>query len=173
MRRIRYRVAMSLDGFIAGPQGDADWIINDPGVDFGALILQFDTLLVGRRTFELMARAGRATMPGMETIVLSSTLPQQEYPDVTIIGQDAERFVGTLRAAPGKDVWAFGGGELFRRLLLAGLVDTLEVAVIAVLLGGGLRLLPAPATRTKLRLTGHHVYKTGIVLLEYIVGEAA
>ena len=69
MRRIRYSVAMSLDGYIAGPKGEADWIIMDPVIDFGALLSQFDTILVGRRTFEPLAHAGRTTMPGMKTVV--------------------------------------------------------------------------------------------------------
>ena len=58
MRRVRYVVAMSLDGYIAGPIGEADWIIMDPDIDFGALFERFDTFLMGRRTFEAMAGAG-------------------------------------------------------------------------------------------------------------------
>lgn len=69
MRRIRYHVAMSLDGYIAGPKGEADWITPDPEVDFAALFNQFDTALLGRRTFEAMVDAGRATIPGMKLIV--------------------------------------------------------------------------------------------------------
>ena len=74
-----------------------------------------------------------------------------------------------LRAEWGKDIWLFGGGSLFRSLLDAGLVDTVEVAVMPVLLGGGIPLLPPPAERAKLKLTGQKVYKAGIVLLEYAV----
>jgi dihydrofolate reductase len=96
---------MSLDGYIAGPKGEADWIIMDPDIDFGAMLSQFDTILVGRRTFEPMARAGRATMPGMRTVVLSSTLRQQDYPGVTVVGKNAEETVATLRAGSGKDIW--------------------------------------------------------------------
>ncbi len=173
VRRIRYSVAMSLDGYIAGPNGEADWIIMDPEIDFTAIYAQFDTILVGRRTFEPMARAGRTTMPGMKTFVFSNTLRQQDYPEVTVVGENAEQTVAALRAASGKDIWLFGGGELFRRLLKTGLVDAVEVAVIPVLLGGGISLLPPPSKQTTLQLTEHRIYPTGIVALEYTVSTSA
>ena len=173
MRRIRYSVAMSLDGYIAGPNGESDWIIMDPSIDFAALFSQFDTILVGRRTFEPMARAGRATMPGMKTVVLSTTLRQKDFPSVTVITANAHEYVASLKASSGKDVWLFGGGELFRRLLKTGLVDTVEVAVIPLLLGGGIPLLPAPSNKAGLELTGHRIYPTGVVALEYSIKAAA
>ena len=169
MRRIRYAVAASLDGYIAGPKGEADWIIMDPDIDFRALFSEFDTLLVGRRTFEAMARGGNAGMPSMKTLVFSRTLRQRDYPEVTVVAERSEETLAALRANSGKDIWLFGGGVLFRSLVDAGLVDTVEVAVIPVLLGGGIPLLPPPAKQAKLKLTGHKVYKTGIVSLEYVV----
>jgi dihydrofolate reductase len=172
MRRIRYAVAMSLDGYIAGPKGEADWIITDPEIDFRAIFEQFDTFLLGRRTFEAMGRGGQGGSPGMKTLVFSRTLRQQDYPKVTIVAEGAEETLAALRAEPGKDIWLFGGGSLFRSLLEMQLVDTAEIAIIPVLLGGGIPFLPAPASQTKLRLTGHRVYKTGIVLLEYAIDYA-
>jgi dihydrofolate reductase len=173
MRRVRYAVATSLDGYIAGPKGEADWIIMDPEIDFRELFEQFDTFLLGRRTFEAMGRGGQHGSPGMKTFVFSRTLRQQDYPRVTIVAEGAEETVAALRSAPGKDIWLFGGGSLFRSLLDAGLVDTVEVAIMPVLLGGGIPLLPSPAEQTKLKLTGHKVFKTGIVSLEYTVQQTA
>ena len=168
MRQVRYVVAMSLDGYIAGPNGEADWIIMDPDIDFRALFEQFDTFLLGRRTFEGM---GGAEGSG-QTMVFSRTLRQQDYPNVTVVSEAPERALAELRAKPGKDIWLFGGGELFRGLLEARQVDTVEVAVVPILLGEGIPLLPPKASsgRFKLKLTGRRTYgKTGIDSLEYAV----
>jgi dihydrofolate reductase len=80
--------------------------------------------------------------------------------------------VATLRREPGKDIWLMGGGTLFRSLLEAGLVDTVEVSVVPVLLGAGIPLLPAPANEAKLELIRHTVYDSGIVSLQYAVKPA-
>jgi dihydrofolate reductase len=161
---------MSLDGYIAGPKGEADWIIMDPAIDFDALFEQFDTFLLGRRTFEALGRAGQGGTPGATTLVFSRTLRQQDCQGVKIVAAGAAETVAALRAAPGKDIWLFGGGVLFGSLLDARLVDTVEVGVMPVLLGGGIPLLPPPAKQTTLKLTSYKVYeKTGIVALEYAV----
>ena len=169
MRRVRYGVAMSLDGYIAGPSGESDWIVHDPDVDFNEIFRRFDTLLIGRRTFEAMLQMGRGggSMPGVKSFVISRTMKQADHADVTITG-DAEALVTDLKAEPGKDIWLFGGGELFRSLLGAGLVDGVDVAVVPVLLGGGIPLLPPPAERTDLTLKSRRVYEnSGIVSMDY------
>lgn len=167
MRRIRYQVACSLDGYIAGPNGEIDWIPNDPDIDFGALLAQFDTLLMGRRTYQ--ALPSHEGLEGKRIVVFSRTLRPEEHPEVTV-SRELWAEVKRLRAEDGKDVWLFGGGELFGSLLELGLVDTVEPAIIPVILGGGVPMLPAPGVRRRLQLTGHRVYsKTGIVLLEYAV----
>src|SRR5579871_3385664 len=135
MRRIRYQVAMSLDGYIAGPRGEYDWIIHDPEIDFNALFAEFDTLLIGRKTFELMVAAGQGVIPGQKMLVFSQTLRPSDHPHVTIVAEKAAKTVASLKRKRGKDIWLFGGGSLFRSLLEEGLVDTVEVAVEPVLLG--------------------------------------
>jgi len=168
MRRVRYSVAMSLDGYIAGPHGEFDWIPMDPDIDFGALMGSFDTLLMGRKTYEATRDHGGAGMPGMKAYVFSKTLRQEDCPGVTV-ADDPESVVADLRLSPGKDIWLFGGGELFGSMLDAGLVDGVEVAVIPILLGGGIPLLPPPADGAVLTLTEHRLYpKSGIMLLEYV-----
>jgi dihydrofolate reductase len=167
MRRIRYAVASSLDGYIAGPNGEYDWITQDPEIDFGALLRQFDTALIGRVTYEAMLRSGKGMLPGMKTYVFSRTLQQRDHPQVAIVATKVAETVAVLRASPGKDIWLFGGGSLFRSLAEAKLVDTVEVAIIPILLGEGIPLLPPPAKRIKLTLTSQKLYKTGRVSLIY------
>jgi dihydrofolate reductase len=160
---------MSLDGYIAGPNGEYDWIVMDPDFDFAAMSAQFDTYLIGRKTFEAMGKMGNDAKgtTGIKNIVFSRTMKQSDYPRITI-SSDAVSVVTELRRAPGKDIALFGGGELFRSLLAAGLVDRIEVAVIPVLLGGGVPLLPPPAGRAMLKLRKQRLYeKTGTIGLEY------
>jgi dihydrofolate reductase len=167
MRKIRYQVACSLDGYIAGPDGEYDWIVMDPDIDFKAIFDQFDTLLMGRRTYEVTGAGG---YPGMTTLVFSRSLRAEDHPDVTIVSERVKNTLDELRAQPGKDIWLFGGGELFRSLLELGCVDTVEPAIVPIVLGGGRPFLPAPAVRRRLSLTEQRVYeKSGIVLLKYDV----
>lgn len=169
MRLVRYGGAMSLDGYIAGPGGEYDWIVNDPDIDFSAMMARFDTFLIGRKTFMTMVQAGNDKPFSKEIhyIVLSRTLNPSDYPHVDV-RSEAEHVVRELRSKPGKDIALYGGGELFRSLLKAGLVDRIEIAVVPVLLGGGIPMLPPPAARATLRLRKQRLYeKSGIVSLEY------
>lgn len=168
MRRIRYQVACSLDGFIAGPDDDFSWITPEPLFDFDELYAQFDTLLMGRRTYEIVHAAGE-DFRGKEVLVASRTLLSEHHPGVEVVSDRLEERIRELRSQSGGDIWLYGGGELFSQLLAWGLVDTVEPAVIPILLGGGIPFLPAPATRRRLELVRHRAYPSGMVLLEYEV----
>jgi dihydrofolate reductase len=178
--RVRYQVAASLDGFIAphpgalGPgRADHDWIPMDPEIDFGALFRQFDTLLMGRKTFAGLAAQGQGGSTGafgMRTCVVSRTLAPSDHPGLRIVNDDLAGAVADLKRAARKDIWLFGGGELCASLLALGLVDRVEVALLPVLLGDGVALSGRIAGEHRLRLANQRTYaSSGTVLLEYDV----
>jgi dihydrofolate reductase len=173
MRRLRYHVASSLDGFIAGPHGEYDWIASDPSFDFAALWNQFDTLLMGRRTYEVaLTRFNPIEKLGKQVIVASTTLDPAQHPGATILRSEVPHAVAALKRRsrptpdPGKDIWLMGGGVLFRTLLDAGLVDTVELTIIPILLGSGVPMLPE-GLRHLLHLVEHRPYPNGTISLIY------
>ena len=169
MPQLRYSVAASLDGYIAGPKGEYDWIVVDPDIDFAAMYAGYGGLVMGRRSYEVSLATGTSDTP-MPTYVYSRTLPEGERGGA-VFRHDAVAHVRELKAGPGdKPLWLWGGGDLFRTLAGAGLVDGVDVAVIPVLLGGGIPLLPTPGPRLPLKLRTHRLYpKTGTLVLEYDV----
>ena len=170
MRQLRYSVAASLDGYIAGPKGEFDWIVIDPEIDFEAMYAGFSGLVMGRRSYDVFVGTGGAVGPGLPTYVYSRRLAEGERDGVTFV-RDAVSHVRRLKKArDAKPLWLWGGGNLFRELARAGLVDGVEVAIIPVILGGGIPLLPAPGPRLSLKLRAHRLYaKTGTLFVEYDV----
>src|SRR4051794_12574138 len=174
MRRVLYRVAASLDGFIAGPNGEIDWIVPDPTVDFASIYASVDTVLLGRRTYELTLQPGAPPWPaGWRIYVCSRTLDAGRHRGVTVISENVDTTVAALRAETGANIWLFGGGSLFASLLAADLVDDIELAIMPVLLGGGVPLLSPGAPRSRLNLTRSHTSPSGIVNLCYEIQHAA
>jgi dihydrofolate reductase len=168
MRKIRYLVAMSLDGFIAGPNGEADWIGVDPEVDFPAIWAQFDTGLMGRKTYEAaVCRLGEEAFAEIKIIVFSRTMKPQDHPNVSVIPELNADWVRTLKTAAGKDIWLFGGSELFRTFLDAGCIDTVEVTIIPVMLGIGVPLMGPPYHPSRMKLFNSKIYRSGRISLSY------
>lgn len=176
MRRMRYNVAASLDGYIAGPNGEFDWIPEDPTVDFEGLFARVDTVILGRRTFDtvLSSGGGPAWKEGARIFVVSRTLDERDHPGVTVVREDPARVAASLRAEEGTgEIWLFGGGVLFAEMLAAGQVDSVEVTVAPILLGGGIPLLATGLGGAKLTLASSHSYPSGMVALHYEVVGAA
>lgn len=172
MRKVRYNCAMSLDGYIADSNDGYDWIDIDPDIDFAELTSQFDTYLMGRRTFEATGSQGSPSS-GIRNYVFSNSLKQSEYRDLHIIGENWIEVVRALREEPGKDIWLFGGGQLFGSLCNEGLVDTLAVSVLPILLGGGIPLVTGLSSQVHLILRKQKVYeRTGTALLVYEIEKA-
>lgn len=170
MRRVRYSVAASLDGFIAGPNGEYDWIPMDPAIDFAAFFSTVDTVLLGRKTWEVVAdQEPSEPVASMATYVFSTTLDPGAHPGVTVVAENAADVVRRLKDGGGeRDIWLMGGGELCASLLGDGLVDTFEIGIVPKVLGRGIPLLP-PGASASLSLRKTETFPSGIVLAKYDV----
>ncbi len=170
MRQLRYSVATSLDGFIAGPNGEYDWIVIDPDIDFTSMYDAFGGLVMGRRSYDVFAATGGAMgEEPLPTYVYSRSLPEGPRGGVTIV-RDAASHVARLKQAEGKPLWLWGGSNLFGEMAAAGLVDGIDVAIVPVILGSGIPLMDPSGPRLPLHLRAHRLYpKTGTLYLEYDV----
>jgi dihydrofolate reductase len=128
---------------------------------------------MGRRSYEAAQAQPGGMLPKLVTYVFSRTMRAEDHPGITVVGGEVRQAVERLRALPGKDIWLFGGGELFRSLVELGLVDLIEVGLVPALLGRGIPFLPGLSNRAALRLTDLKPYPSGIVLLTYDFGDRA
>jgi dihydrofolate reductase len=166
--KIRYGVAMSLDGYIAGPNGEFDWIPEDTGIDFVAMWAQFDVFLMGRRTWDI-ARISPEHFAGKKVFVASRNLRPGANSDITVVPDLTKQALQALRQKATKDIWLFGGSELATTVFNLDEVDGLDLSVIPVLLGAGIPLAPHLEKRAGLRLLEARNYPSGVVQLSYSV----
>jgi dihydrofolate reductase len=171
MRKIVYGAAVSLDGYIAGPDEEVDWLqwSDDVAAISQATFAHADTVLMGRRTYEAGVRAGMRAFPGQRNIVFSGTLDPAEYPEIEIVRDDVVDYVRRLKESAGGDIILMGGGRLARPLLAAGLVDEVGVNVQPIILGAGAPLLPEIGARVGLELIESRVLSGGCVYSLYRV----
>ncbi len=134
MRKVILGVAISLDGFIEGANGEFDWCPPPSQTEMGAFLERIDTLFFGRKSFELM---GITAFPGKKYYVFSNSLKKIEGDNIHLIGGDVVNKVVSIKKESGKDIWFFGGANLATTLINAGLVDELWLGLVPVLLGKG------------------------------------
>jgi dihydrofolate reductase len=165
MSKLVYQVACSLDGFIADREGGYDWIVDDDTIDFQALYDRFDAFVMGRNTWETMAASGQSFPEGSKVFVVSTTLASS--PGIEVIRDDVRGRIEALKAESKKDVWLFGGGQLLRSLLDMDLVDEIELALVPVLLGGGIPLVAPGKATPPMTLQSMQRYPSGIIIANY------
>ncbi|GKT52981.1 dihydrofolate reductase [Colletotrichum tofieldiae] len=179
LRRLRYNVAISLDGFIAPPDGTSNWIVHDDNIDFNALYEQFDTFVMGRKTYECMFGMGEQNPLRKYRkeclVVISQTLKSERHPRVTIVSDGFIEYIVDLKNTEGRDIWLMGGGQLAGPCLDAGILDSVETAIMPVMLRKGARMaeksLLTPLGGLKLELVDCRQLETsGIVMCKYNVG---
>jgi dihydrofolate reductase len=177
MRLAIYGAACSLDGFIARKDGAVDWLFfsKDVSAFMAAFWKRVDTVLMGRKTWEVTAAMGQAGggMGGMSTYVFSRTLTAAPHPAVRLVTSDAGAFVRELKSQPGKDICVMGGGDFARSLFEAGVIDEVGLNIHPVLLGSGIPLFVDPGHQTDLALTDCRVMQGDCVLALYRVRQKA
>jgi dihydrofolate reductase len=182
MRKIIYWVHVSLDGHIAGPNGEFDWPV------FGPELARFsheendrvDTFLYGRAVWEVMsgywptadentddehARYFAPIWRATPKVVFSTTLEKADW-HTTVVGGDLTSAVADLKALPGKDMQLTGGAGVAKALAELDLIDEYQVVVHPVVLGGGKQLFPL-ADRFTLKLVETRTFDGATVLLRY------
>jgi dihydrofolate reductase len=165
-------MAISLDGFIASPDGNVHWLeAYDPyQVGFGEFLGSVGAIVMGRRSYEQMLTFGPSPWDGKRTIVITRR-PLKDAAAATTASADPVDTIADRLAVdttPG-DVWVFGGGEVARAFLAAGRLDTLELCIVPHLIGQGIPLFGGGTQPSNLRLTRSRQYPNGLVCLDYDV----
>jgi len=167
MKKIILNVAITLDGFIEGPNGEYDWCFDDQDYGMEAFLKSIDSIFYGRRSYEVLLESGNNPFAAKRQYVFSNTLPAAD--GAIVINKDILGAVEMLKQQPGKDIWLFGGAQLTNYFLEMSLVDELLLAVHPILLGSGKKLFDERPHRTQLELLSSKNYNTGLVQSRYAV----
>lgn len=166
MRKIVLGVAVSLDGFIEGPNGEYDWCFNDQDYGLSDFFKSVDSIFMGRKTYEVAkSNGGMDQWKGVTTYLFSNTIDKAPSNDVKMV-RSVDEVDGILKQ-PGKNIWLFGGAELTTAFVNRGLIDELWLSVHPILLGSGKPLFQNVDGRKLLKLTESKTYDSGLVSLKY------
>jgi dihydrofolate reductase len=170
MRKVILCVAVSLDGFIEGPNGEYDWCFTDQDYGMSDFFKRIDAMFIGRKSYEMLQSMdmGSNPFPKMEEYVFSNTLTSVKD-DAVLISGDIKTAAQQIKRQQGKDIWMFGGASLTTSLMNDGLIDELMIAIHPILLGSGKPLFNNIIGRIPLTLTGSKTYSSGLVMVWYDV----
>lgn len=166
MRKIILNIAVSLDGFIEGPAGEIDWCFTDQDYGMRKFLSQIDTIFWGRKSYQLVFRTTPNPYPDKINYVFSRTL-RHAAGSIRLINAEMEKAVSEILRQEGKDIWLFGGANLFSTLLNARLVHEMHLAIHPILLGGGKPLFENLQHRSRFEFVRSKPYATGLVQLFY------
>lgn len=176
-RRILLDLAVTLDGFIEGKNGEIDWCIMDEEMKFMDFLNRIDTILYGRKSYDLWGQFTPDDIEGndkelwdavhqKDKVVFSKT-QQQTGSGVTFINENISEEVLNLKKKPGKDIWLYGGSSLITSFMNLGLVDEIRLSVHPVILGEGKPLFIDINQRVNLELVESRAYSSGVMQLIY------
>jgi dihydrofolate reductase len=160
-------VASSLDGYLARPTGEVDWLFHDQDYGYEQFFAGISTIVLGRKTYEQLLFMGGYPYPGVESYVFSRRQTGQDENGVNFVCADPTYFISELKASPGKDIWLLGGGELIHSFMNQRLVDEYAISVHPVILGDGIPLFRGPLPHQDLVLRGVKSYDSGLLQINY------
>lgn len=172
MRKLKYHVAITADGFIAREDGSFDCFPaeGEHVTDYLKSLQSYDTVLMGRRTYEVGLNMGVTDpYPHMRSFVFSRTMKAGPNPRVEVVADDAVEVVRRLKSEQGKDIYLCGGADLATQLFKENLIDEVILKLNPLLLGSGIPMLHDLGTHVDLDLIGSKEYESGVVLLTYRV----
>jgi len=169
MRKVVLGLGISLDGYIARPDGAVDFLFMPKDYSMGPFFATIDTMIMGRKTYDAALKMGGGGFgdPKMKSYVFSHSQPPGERGDVTFVNESPRPFLEKLRKRPGKNIWLMGGGELARDFLKDDIVDELYIGVVPVLIGEGLPLFPSGFPQREFTLLENKTFSKGMIALKY------
>jgi dihydrofolate reductase len=169
MRKVVLGVGISLDGYIARPDGTVDFLFMPKDYSMAPFFKRVDAAVMGRKTFEMGLKLGGGKLSnyGMKCYVFSETLGSIAHEDFTVVKEPPKLFIEVLRKKKGKDIWLMGGGELTRAFLQADLVDELYLGVVPTLIGEGIPAFPSGFPQREFALAENKTYSKGLIALRY------
>lgn len=175
MRKLILGLAITLDGYIEGPNGEYDWCFTDQDYGLNEFFSRVDSIFIGRKSYEIAQKHAASNngeiipgMPLLKEYVFSRTLSSVKEGAV-LVSEDGMTEARKIKEQPGKDIWLFGGASLMDALFKEGLIDELWLSVHPVLLGSGKALFREKESRTKITLLESKTYETGLISLRYAI----
>lgn len=177
MKKIILDLAVTLDGFIEGPNGEIDWCILDDDMDFDGFLAGIDTVFYGRVSYDAWgsskpdATADPALLNLWDAVQSKNKFvfsrQEREEDNATFISTDIKEKVTEIRKQGGKDIWLFGGASLIKTFLDLDLIDVYRMSVHPVVLGSGKPLFENLKERLNLKLIKTNIFRSGVVQLIY------
>jgi dihydrofolate reductase len=169
MRSIVLFIASSLDGYIARPSGEVDWLFTDQDYGYANFLAGVDTVLMGRKTYEQVLTFGEFPYQEKQCYVFSNNPDFDAAPHAEVVRADVKAFVEGLGRSQGKKIWLVGGAALIHSFIAHQLLDEMILFIHPILLGGGIPLFTEGFSTQTLKLTDHQSFDSGLLQITYRV----
>ena len=166
MRKLVLYIATSLDGYIAGPSGEIDWLFTDQDYGYSEFFASVDTVLMGRKTYQQALGFGEYPYKGTRGFVFSRTSRSADN-NVTFVSGNIASFVTKLKSTPGKNIWLVGGSEIVSECVRNDLIDEFSLFVHPIILGAGIPLFSEGLPKRSLKFIRSGSFSSGLVQVSY------